>query len=137
MTYELFTQILTIIGEYERAIHDARDKLDVLFYHETGVKGVGYTNTILSHNPSLSALKRLDSIEEIDELEREINEMEQQLENQRSKVDAVMKKMPKSLQDMLLDKYINRMTYIEIGEKYGYSNAGIWHAIRRETEKYL
>ena len=137
MTYELFTQILTIIGEYERAIHDTRDKLEVLFYHETGVKGLSYTHTPLSHNPSLSALKRLDSIEEIDELEREINSMSEEMKSFQTKTDEVMKRMPEKLREMLTDKYIKGLTYIEIGEKYGYSNAGIWHAIRRETEKYL
>ena len=39
MTYELFTKLLSSIGDYQKSIDKARTKLEVLEYAETGVKG--------------------------------------------------------------------------------------------------
>ena len=137
MTYELFTKLLSSIGEYKKSIDKAKTKLEVLEYQETGVKGVSYTKMPMSHNPTLSALKRLDLVEEVDELKREINFYYVRLEENIRTTDRIMVAMPEELRNILSDKYIEGMTFSQIAEKYHYSESGIFNKMKRETEKYL
>lgn len=137
MTYELFTKLLSSIGDYQKSIDKAKSKLEVLEYAETGVKGISYTKTPLSHNPSLSALKRLDLVEEVDELKREINFYCVRLEENIRTTDRIMAAMPEEMKNLLCDKFIEGMTFSQIAEKYHYSESGIFNRMRRETEKYL
>ena len=137
MTYELFTKLLSSIGEYKKSIDKAKSDLEILEYAESGVKGISYTKTPMSHNPSLSALKRLDLVDEVDELIREISFLEERLKSNQALVDAVLGKMPRELQNILKDKFIEGMTFSDVAEKYHYSESGLWNMLKRETEKYL
>ena len=137
MTYELFTKLLSSIGDYQKSIDKARTKLEVLEYAETGVKGISYTKTPLSHNPSLSALKRLDLVEEVDELKREINFYQSRLDANREITDEIMARMPSELREMLNDRFVMGMTFSRIAEKYHYSESWLWVKLRNEPEEYL
>ena len=137
MTYELFTKLLSSIGDYEKAIKQLNLKLEVLEYAETGVKGVSYTTTPVSHNPSLSALKRLELVEEVDELKREINFYAMRIDENRSITEKIMMAMPNDLQSMLNDRFIRGMTFSAIAKKYHYSESWLWTLLKKETEKYL
>ena len=133
MDYRVFTSNLANLGKIRKDIEEVKSKLEVAEYEETGVKGVSYTKTPVSHNPSLTALKRLEMVDKVDELARELYFLCLMIEE----TERVLNKMPQELKNMLEDIFIKGMTYRAVGEKYGYSDAGLWMYVKRETEKYL
>ena len=133
MEYRVFTSMLANRERIIKSIAELKVRLEVLEYEETGVKGVSYTKAPISHNPSLSALKRLDLVDKVDDLKREINFLSQMIEE----TEIVLSRMPEELQTMLLEKFVKGMTYTELGNKYGYTNAGMLYVLKKETEKYL
>lgn len=133
MEYKVFTSMLENRRKIQKSLEALRTKLEVLEYTESGVKGIDYAITPSSGNPSVKAQKRLDIVERIHEIEREITTLESMI----AETESILSRMPEDLQQMLTDKFINGMTYMDLGFKYGYTDAGIYYALRRETEKYL
>lgn len=133
MDYRVFTSNLANLGKIRKDIESVKTKLEVAEYDETGVKGVSFDSMPLSHNPSVTALKRLEMVEKVDELTRELYFLCLMIEE----TERVLNRMPEDLKCMLEDIFIKGMTYRAVGEKYGYSDAGLWMFVKRETEKYL
>ena len=133
MEYEVFTANLTNLKRIRVSIEKIRSKLEVKEYEETGVKGIDYTHAPVSHNPSITAIKRLELVDEVDELTRELN----CLLLLADEIESVLKRMPEDLQSMLTEKFVKGWTYDRVGEKYGYSHSGIQYRMRVETERYL
>lgn len=133
MNYKIFTANLTNLkrmkSEHKRLI----SRLDDLIYLESGVKGISYDNVMVSHNPSLSALKRLEMVDTVDDVCREINFLALAIEE----TEKTLGKMPEELKGMLTDKFIKGWTFDKVGEKYGFSHSGIQYRMEKETEKYL
>lgn len=133
MDYKIFTSNLMNLkrmkGEHKRLSL----RLDDLIYLETGVKGVSYGQVMVSHNPSLTALKRLDMVDKVDDLCRELNYLTMAIDE----TEKALNKMPKELKGMLTDKFIKGWTYDRVGEKYGFSHSGIQYRMEKETERYL
>ena len=78
----------------------------------------------------------------------EYSEKESFYDRKKFVVPAFLKRFPgiklwileansQKLKNMLKDIFIKGMTYRAVGEKYGYSDAGLWLMLKRETEKYL
>lgn len=133
MEYRVFTSMLANRERIIKSIAELKVRLEVAEYNETGVKGISYTKTPMSHNPTLSALKRLELVDKVDDLKREINFLSQMIEE----TEIVLSRMPEELQNMLIEKFVHGKTYEEVGIKYGYSHTGIQYRIRTETERYL
>ena len=133
MTYAIFTANLRNMREMRRELKKIEDELEVILYDMTGVKGIRYDNTPVSFNPSLSALKQLEGIERYDELLRERNYLQTAI----AQTEECMEGMPTRLKSMLIDLYVHGLTYKKAGEKYGYSDYGLWSYVKRETEKHL
>lgn len=133
MDYTIFVANLANLKRMKSEHRKLCSRYDDLIYQETGVKGVSYGNTLVSHNPSLSALKRLDMIDKVDELAREINFLVVSI----SQTEEILGRMPKTLRDMLHDKYVKGWTFDQVGDKYGYSHSGIQYRMQTEAEKYL
>lgn len=133
MEYRVFTSLLLKKSLMEKSIEDIKARLEVLEYEESGVKGIDYTKTPTSHNPSLKALKRLDLVDEVDELKRELNWLESTLEE----IERVREKLPDNIWEMVELKFVKGWSYEKIGMKYGYSAAGMYYQMRIQTEKYL
>ena len=131
MTYEIFTSNLKNLKRMKSEYERLKDRLSDLIYLETGVKGVSYDSVMVSHNPSLSALKRLEMIDVVDDLCREINFLAVCI----AETEGILAKLPDELQQMLKEKYIKGWSYEQLGEKYGYSRSGMWAMIKREIEK--
>ena len=72
-------------------------------------------------------------VDKVDELTRELYFLCLMIEE----TERVLNRMPDELKNMLEDIFIKGMTYRAVGEKYGYSDAGLWLMLKRETEKYL
>lgn len=133
MEYEVFTANLSKLKLIKVSIDKVKSKLDVKEYLETGVKGIDYTHAPVSHNPSLTALKRLELVDEVDELVRELNTLSMMADE----IESILGRMPEELKGMLTEKFVKGWTYDRVGEKYGYSHSGIQYKMRVETEKYL
>ena len=133
MEYRVFTSMLANRERIIKSIAELKVRLEVAEYNETGVKGISYTKTPLSHNPTLSALKRLELVDKVDDLKREINFLSQMIEE----TEIVLSRMPEELQNMLIEKFVHGKTYMELGNKYGYSDNGMIYWLKKETEKYL
>lgn len=133
MEYEVFTANLSKLKLIKVSIDKVKSKLDVKEYLETGVKGIDYTHAPVSHNPSLTALKRLELVDEVDELVRELNALSMMADE----IESILGRMPEELKGMLTEKFVKGWTYDRVGEKYGYSHSGIQYKMRVETEKYL
>ena len=133
MDYKIFTTNLANLKRMKGEHKKLSSKLEDLIYLETGVKGVSYGQVMTSHNPSLSALKRLEMVELVDDMCREINYLALAIDE----TEKCLNKMPTELKDMLTDKFIKGWTYDKVGEKYGFSHSGIQYRMENETQKYL
>ena len=133
MEYKVFTTNLKNLKDIKVSIEKLKTKLEVKEYEETGVKGIDYTHAPVSHNPSVTALKRLDLVDDVDELTRELNWLIGTLEE----IESVKKRIPEWLWEMLELKFVKGWSYEKVGMKYGYSYNGIAYRMRVETEKYL
>lgn len=133
MEYRVFTSNLAHLKDIRKSIETVKSRLEVKQYEESGVKGIDYTHTPTSHNPSVTALKRLDLVDEVDELTRELNWLMLTV----YETESVLSRLPEELKDMLVDVFVNGMTFKATGLKYGYSDSGLWHYLKRETERYL
>lgn len=133
MDYKIFTTNLANLKRMKGEHKKLSSKLEDLIYLETGVKGVSYGQVMTSHNPSLQALKRLEMVELVDDLCRELNYLALAIDE----TEKALNKMPNELKDMLTDKFIKGWTYDRVGEKYGFSHSGIQYRMENETQKYL
>ena len=133
MTYAIFTANLRNMREMRRELKKIEDELEVILYDMTGVKGVRYDNTPGTFNPRLHDLKRLEDIDKYDDKLREYNYLLITI----NETEEILKRMPARLKPILNDIYVKGMTYRNAGEKYGYSDHGLWEYLKRETERFL
>ena len=133
MNYKIFVANLTNLNRMKSEHKKMCSRLEDLIYLETGVKGISYDNIMVSHNPSLSALKRLDMVDKVDDLCREINWLGITIDE----AEKTIKKMTKELQQMLKCKFQMGMSYEQVGLRFGYSKSGIQYRLMTETERYL
>lgn len=133
MEYRVFTSNLARLKDIRKSIESVKTRLEVKQYEESGVKGIDYTHTPTSHNPSVTALKRLELVDEVDELTRQLNWLTATVEE----IESLLARMPEELQIMLTEVYVKNMTFRAVGLKHGYSDHGLWQMLKRETERYL
>ena len=133
MDYKTFTTDLANYNETILRYQKAKDELEVILYDLCGVRGVSYDSIMVHGNPTQKALNWLTLEDKFNEKENEIKRYEAAIAN----VESMEKKIPKELWAMLHEKFIQGKTYEYMGIKYGYSNNGMWHWLKRETEKFL
>lgn len=133
MDYKTFTSNLSNLNRYKESEKALKIKLDALETIEQGVSGIDYTRIPTMGNPSQKALKRLEMIDKVESVREELYFVELAI----IQIEAILSRMPEDLRKMLIEKFIDGKTYREIGEKYGYSDHGIWKWMRREAERYL
>lgn len=133
MDYDTFTANLKCLKAYEYDKKKVKDELDLILYRETGVKGISYDKIPTSGNPQQIAFDRLEMVEDYESKLKEYEFICSAI----SEIEKHLNRMPKELQYMLKDIFVDRMTYRKASAKYGYTEAGLWYHIRNETEKYL
>ena len=133
MTFETFTAGLSNLKEYKHTLIKIESDLSLILYEMTGVKGISYDKQPASYNPSLTEQKRLEMVERYNDKQKEYDFTLLSIQQ----IEKTLSRMPQDLQIMLSEKFINGMTYEEIAKIHGYSANGMWHFIRRETEKCL
>lgn len=133
MQYKIFIANLTNLERMKADIVRLKSKLEDLEYIESGVKGISYDKQPMGHNPSFAAIKRLDLVDKVDNLYRDINFLEMCVDQ----VESILSRMPEELADALKEIYIKGKTFRRVGMDHGYSDHGYWQYLKRETEKYL
>lgn len=133
MDYETFTANLKCLKAYKYDKKKVKDELDLILYRETGVKGISYDKIPTSGNPQQIAFNRLEMVEDYESKLKEYEFICSAI----SEIEKHLNRMPNELQYMLKDIFVDRMTYRKASAKYGYTEAGLWYHIRKETEKYL
>lgn len=133
MDYRTLTTDLSQYKENKKNLVKAKEELDVILYDLCGVRGVSYDSIMVHGNPTQKALNWLTLDDKFNDKANEIKRYETAIEN----VESMKKKLPKELWKILEEKFIKGKTYVDLGIKYGYSNNGMWHWLKRETERYL
>lgn len=133
MDYRTLTFAMSTYKENIISLKKAEAELEVIFYDLTNVKGVNAEQQGGSTNTLQKALNWHTQDEKYNAKLREVEYYQRALKI----VEDAKKKIPTELWRMLEDKFVRGATYSAIGIKYGYSDSGMWHYLKRETEKYL
>lgn len=133
MDYRTFTNDLENYAENLKRLQKAEDELEVILYDLCGVRGVSYDSIMVHGNPTQKALNWLKIEDKYNAKQSEVERYRTAIRN----VEQVKKRLPMELWLMLNDKFVKGMTYMQLGDKYGYSGHGMWLFLRREVERYL
>lgn len=133
MDYNTFVYDLKRYKDNLKKLQEYDGLIDMQLYIMSGVSAVKYEKIPSSHNPEMSELNRLEQIEKYNFLLMQRQRYETAVKN----IQVIKARLPEDLWTMLKEKFIDGMTYEQIGRKYGYTGQGFWKMLRRETEKYL
>ena len=133
MDYRTLKFAMSTYNTNKIRLKKAEEDLDLILYDLANVRGVGYDQQGGSTNTLQKALNWLKKDEKYNAKEREVL----YYRNLIQVVDDAKKLLPELLWNMMADKYINGMTFVEVGQKYGYSRSGCQSMLAREVEKYL
>ena len=133
MDYRTLKFAMSTYNSNKIRLKKAEEDLDLILYDLANVRGVGYDQQGGSTNTLQKALNWLKKDEKYNAKEREVL----YYRNLIQVVDDAEKLLPELLWNMMADKYINGLTFVELGAKYGYSRSGCQSMLAREVEKYL
>ena len=131
MNYATFKNELRNLYSYERELNKINSSIADLRYVMTGVKGIDYSKTPASPNPEVVAEKRLDLIEQLEELETE----KQRLTLNITHIYAILSKLNDSDKEIVMEIIVKKVNAEKVAIEKGYSRSGIWARIKREIEK--
>lgn len=133
MDYKVFTSNLANLKRLKESEESLKTQLDLIIYDLGGVKGVHYDSVMVHGNPSVIEEKRLELIDKYNEKEKELEFTKLAI----MQTEETLNRMPKTLREMLVEIYVDGKTFKNVGMIHGYSDNGLWHWMKRETEKYL
>lgn len=137
MTYESFVAHLKSLRAYNESTKKLKIDVYVLEYDLEGVKAIRYDKIPGSYNPSYNNEKQLEKIDEYNEVLQKLNKEEKIMLETLELVKKPLETMPKYLKNMVIEKYIDGVSFDDLGRKYGYSERGMSKMLKREVEKYL
>ena len=133
MDYKVFTSNLANLKRLKDSEESLKTQLDLIIYDLGGVKGVHYDSVTVHGNPSVIEEKRLELIDKLNKKEHELKFTEMAIEQ----IEDILNSMPKTLREMLVEIYVDGKTFKKVDMIHGYSDNGLWHWMKRETEKFL
>ena len=133
MDYKVFTANLTNLKRLKESEESLKSQLDLIIYDLGGVKGIHYDSVMVHGNPSVIEEKRLELYDKYNEKEKELEFTKLAI----MQTEETLNRMPKTLREMLVEIYVDGKTFKNVGMIHGYSDNGLWHWLRRESEKYL
>lgn len=133
MDYKVFTSNLANLKRLKDSEESLKSQLDLILYDLGGVKGVHYDSVMVKGNPSVIEEKRLELYDKYNEKEKELEFTKLAI----MQTEDVLNRMPKTLREMLVEIYVDGKTFKKVGMIHGYSDNGLWHWMKRETEKFL
>lgn len=131
MNYAVFKNELRNLYAYERELTVINDRIDEMEYLMAGVKGVNYSKIPGNVNAEANEQKRLDLIEQMDELLTEKKRLMLNI----SHTYSILSQLEAGDRDAALKIIAKKANAEDVAIKRGYSRSGIWARIRREIEK--
>lgn len=131
MNYSTFKNELRNLYSYERELSRVNDLIDNLSYAMTGVKGINYSKIPASTNPQESEEKRLEQIDDLEELLTE----KQRLQLNIRHIYITLSRLDDQDRDAMIEILVKKVNAEKVAEERGYSRSGIWARIKREIEK--
>lgn len=131
MNYAIFKNELRNLYGYEKELAKINDKIADLSYVMTGVKGINYSKIPASGNPEVSAEKRLELIEQMEDLENERKRLTLTVKH----IYRTLGKLNDTDRDIVIKIVAKKYNAEMVAIENGYSRSGIWARIKREIEK--
>ena len=131
MDYQTFKNEISNLKAYYRSLDELQRERERLFYDLTGVKGVRFDRQPGSYNQTMAENFRLEMIEQLDELDKEIEFTCQTIKRYESNLD----RLPGDVRTLVILLFIKGKTFSEVGHIVGYSDHGIYQKIKKEIEK--
>lgn len=131
MNYSVFKNELRNLFAYERSLLMLVGEIEELVYEMTGVKGINYSKIPASTNTEITEERRLEMIEQLNELETEKKRLELNIRHIYGTLSMLNEKDRKAMVDLVA----KRIRAEEVAFNNGYSKSGIWKRIRKEIEK--
>lgn len=131
MDYQKFKNEISNLKAYYKSLRELEQERKRLEYELEGVKGIRYDKLPASFNPEFAEMYRLELIERLVEIEKEIGFTVQTIKRYESQINRLPDDV-KPLVDLL---FIQGKTFKEVGYMFGYSDNGIYHKIKKEIEK--
>ena len=131
MNYAIFKNELRNLYGYEKELAKINDKIADLSYVMTGVKGINYSKIPASANPEISEEKRLELIDELEELENERKRLNLTVKH----IYRTLGRLNESDREIVIQIVAKKYNAEMVANQVGYSKSGIWARIKREIEK--
>ena len=131
MNYAIFKNELRNLYAYERELTKLNDHIADLSYVMTGVKGINYSKIPASANPEISEEKRLELIDELEELENERKRLNLTVKH----IYRTLGRLNESDREIVIQIVAKKYNAEMVANQVGYSKSGIWARIKREIEK--
>ena len=131
MNYATFKNELRNLYAYERDLARLNEKIEDLTYLMTGVKGINYSKIPGSANPEVSEEKRLELIEQMEELQTEKKRLQLNIGH----IYSTLSRLEERDREAMMQIIVKRVNAEVVAGQNGYSRSGIWARIKREIEK--
>lgn len=112
-------------------VDSIKDEIEVLFYQETGVKGISFDKVHTSVNERYAQIKRLETIDKIEDLEKKLVEPSKRLKD----IEDVLQQMSYYDRNIFNLKYLDGLSFNEIAKRYFISKAGIFYRMNEALRK--
>lgn len=131
MEYQKFKNEISNLRAYYRSIKELEEERERLVYELSGVKGVRYDKQPTSYNPQLAESYKLEMIEKINEVEKEIAYTSETIKRYERNLD----RLPGEIRTLVVLLFIHGKSFRELGKMVGYSDHGLYYKIKKEIEK--
>lgn len=147
MEYRLFIHEIELLRDYKRSRSNLANELELLEYEAQNVKGIQYDKEPSSPNPQ-SELYRLELIERMEHIEKQIDRTVWRIIDLQSRVYDNIQKMTGEGRNILIAKYgitlIEELNVVEFGDEKTYEQlceefhfagtSSIWRKMRKAVE---
>lgn len=118
---EIFKQELKRYRKYLMLSSKLQERLDLLLYDLSGVKGISFDNVKGTANATEKELKRLHKIDEYNDMLMTKKYIDQHIHN----IQKTLNKMRIEDKEMFVNKYLDGMSFYSIGKIYYMSKSGV------------
>lgn len=131
MNWNIFKYQMQLLREYRYRIEDLEIEREDTFYIFYGVHGISFDRIPSSHSADMDMLKREKFNEKIERIDLEIRGYRMAIEN----YEDTLHRLPEDIQRMAKRKFLDGMTYYQLGQEFGYTPTGIMKHMQKEVEK--
>ena len=131
MDYQTFKNEMLNYRAYKRSIDELNEKIEILWYEMTGVKGISYDKQPTSYNPIIAEEVRSKYSEQIEELNLALDHTLIKIQD----IEKHLGMLPVQTQTICKLLFMERLSYRTVGMTYGYTDQGLRKRIIREVEK--